>query len=93
MDDETRGERIARLREARGWTRQQLATYAKVANNTIWRLEEDKTGNPQANVIESIAEALAFLASLAALGLHPSERLQHEVIQHVSPSGGAPPDL
>lgn len=56
--EETRGQRIARLREEHGWTRQELATYAGLANNTIWRLEQDATRKPQKNIIEALAKAL-----------------------------------
>lgn len=57
-EEETRGQRIQRFREERGWTRQQLATYADVANSTIWRLETDVARGAHGSTIQAIADAL-----------------------------------
>ncbi len=57
------GKVIARLRKDKGWTQDQLAEKAKLAKNTVQKIETAQSGLT-ANNIELIS---------GALGVHPSE--------------------
>lgn len=54
---ETTGERLQRLRLARGWTREQLTLRAGIAHGTVSRLERDQI-TPTLWLFSEIAKAL-----------------------------------
>ena len=54
----TFGERLARLRDERGWTQQELAERAKVRYETINRIENGKHTEPRVYVVVALAKAL-----------------------------------
>jgi len=51
------GEEVKRLRQARGWTQEQLAVYAGSSQPTVNLLEAGKR-NPSASTLEKLARAL-----------------------------------
>lgn len=57
MNNETTGERVKRLRDARGWTQQQLADKAGVAQSTINGVEKGGRQKMPSSLIE-ISHAL-----------------------------------
>ena len=54
----TFGERVARAREKRGWTQQELAERAGVRYETINRIENGKHAEPRVYVAVALAKAL-----------------------------------
>lgn len=57
MDDETLGERVQRLRSARGWSQRQLGQRANTSGSYISQLEAGAP-RPGARLLEQIASAL-----------------------------------
>ena len=55
----TFGERLARLREERGWTQQDLAEHSGVPYITIYRVERGVHKEPRVSVAAKLARALA----------------------------------
>jgi len=56
----TFGERLARLREQRGWSQQELAKYAGVPYMTIWRAEANAHRYPRMDIAKRLARALGI---------------------------------
>jgi transcriptional regulator with XRE-family HTH domain len=54
----TFGERVAKAREQRGWTQQELADRANVRYETINRIEKGKHAEPRMYVAVALAKAL-----------------------------------
>jgi transcriptional regulator with XRE-family HTH domain len=54
----TFGERLAQLREKKGWSQQELAKYAGVPYMTIWRAETQAHRYPRMDIAKRIARAL-----------------------------------
>jgi len=54
----TTGRTIVALRQARGWTQGQLATYAQVDQSYLSRLERGEHPNVSAVVLDQLARAL-----------------------------------
>jgi len=55
----TFGERLARLREGRGWSQQDLAERSGVPYITIYRVERGVHKEPRVSVAAKLARALA----------------------------------
>jgi transcriptional regulator with XRE-family HTH domain len=62
------GEAIRRARQARGWTRDELAAHAGIAPRTLVRLEAEGTTGPSFFLVADLARALEL--SLADLDAH-----------------------
>lgn len=58
----TRGEKILALREARGWSKEQLGVAAGVSRQTVHDVERDHA-HPTMRTIEKIARALKVSVS------------------------------
>ena len=52
------GDTIRSLREARGWTRMELATRAGVGYWTVVKYEQGRSQKPEYNTLRRIADAL-----------------------------------
>jgi transcriptional regulator with XRE-family HTH domain len=52
------GERVAKAREKRGWTQQELAERAGVRYETINRIEKGRHAEPRVYVAVALAKAL-----------------------------------
>lgn len=57
---ESIGERVARLREARGWSQTELSRQSGVLQSDISRLEAGKTKRASALTVERLARALGM---------------------------------
>lgn len=70
MSQETVGERIKRLREAKGLSQDELAKLANMTGGYLGRLErgEDRYSNPTLSSISAIADALGVEPSLISYG-------------------------
>lgn len=55
---ETLGEKISRLRDARGWSQEKLAEESEVARRTIQNIEGSKVESPGIDVVLALAGAL-----------------------------------
>lgn len=80
------GERIRRAREARGWTRPDLARIADVAVNTIYRIE---AGPPRGKrEYRSLARAKieAALGLSAGADLSPVSPSRQDALREASPA-------
>ncbi|MGB8909700.1 MAG: helix-turn-helix domain-containing protein [Candidatus Cybelea sp.] len=75
----TLGKRIGALRNALGWSQNELARRAEVNHPTLYKIEADQRLNPSVSVVVRIARALGTSAE-ALYGLEPEEtRLLVEV--------------
>ena len=54
----TFGERLAELREKRGWSQQELARHASVPYMTVWRAEAQTHRYPRVDIAKRLARAL-----------------------------------
>jgi len=62
-------ERISRLRQARGWSRAELARRSGLDQSTVWRLEARSRNNPEATTLRALARALdTTMEDLLGLG-------------------------
>ena len=55
-DVETTGQRIRKLRKARGWSLERCAKVAGISKDGLWQIEQDKREGPY--TLEKIAVAL-----------------------------------
>jgi transcriptional regulator with XRE-family HTH domain len=60
------GERLAKLREARGWTQQELAERSGVPYITIYRCERGQHQEPRVSVAAKLARALGVSLDVLA---------------------------
>jgi transcriptional regulator with XRE-family HTH domain len=60
------GERLARLREARGWSQQELADRSGVPYITIYRCERGQHQEPRVSVAAKLARALGVSLDILA---------------------------
>jgi transcriptional regulator with XRE-family HTH domain len=60
------GERLARLREARGWSQQELADRSGVPYITIYRCERGLHKEPRVSVAAKLARALGVSLDVLA---------------------------
>jgi transcriptional regulator with XRE-family HTH domain len=80
----TFGERLKQLREARGWTQQELADRSGVPYITIYRCERGQHREPRVSVAAQLARALGVSLDVLAntygevLRSKDSERLPAE---------------
>jgi transcriptional regulator with XRE-family HTH domain len=68
----TFGQRVAKEREKRGWTQQELAARAKVRYETINRIENGKHAEPRVYVAVALAKALGTTVDYLA-GMYDDE--------------------
>lgn len=54
----TLGEKIYKLRRAKGWTLDELAAKVEGSKSSLWELENKPTARPSAERIAKLAEAL-----------------------------------
>ena len=75
----TFGERVAKARDKRGWTQQELAERAGVRYETINRIEKGKHVEPRVYVAVALAKALGttvdYLAGMYEDETDPSEMM------------------
>jgi len=57
------GERIRRLRTARGWSSGELSRESDVSRAYLWQLETGGKENPSFDVLEKLANALGVSVS------------------------------
>ena len=62
----TFGERLRRLREARGWSQQELSERSGVPYITIYRCERGQHQEPRVNVAARLARALGVSLDVLA---------------------------
>jgi transcriptional regulator with XRE-family HTH domain len=62
----TFGQRLKRLREARGWSQQELADHAEVPYITIYRCERGQHQEPRVSVAARLARALGVSLDVLA---------------------------
>jgi len=62
----TFGQRLKRLREARGWSQQELADRAEVPYITIYRCERGQHQEPRVSVAARLARALGVSLDVLA---------------------------
>jgi len=62
----TFGKRLKRLREARGWSQQELADRAEVPYITIYRCERGQHQEPRVSVAARLARALGVSLDVLA---------------------------
>jgi len=55
---ETMGQRIRRIRRQNEWSQEQLGRRVGMGQQSIWRLEHDKTDEPFFSTVDSLADAL-----------------------------------
>jgi transcriptional regulator with XRE-family HTH domain len=70
---ETFGERLARLRTLRGWSRKELARRSKVSDTQIGALETKSSANPQMRTVEALARGLAVPVGMLRYGPIPDD--------------------
>jgi len=83
----TFGQRLKRLREARGWSQQELADRAEVPYITIYRCERGQHQEPRVSVAARLARALGV--SLDVLANTYGEVMQDEDAARVVATGAA----
>jgi transcriptional regulator with XRE-family HTH domain len=69
----TLGERVAKEREKRGWSQQELAKRAGVRYETINRIENGKHAEPRIYVAVALAKALGTTVDYL-VGMYESEQ-------------------
>jgi transcriptional regulator with XRE-family HTH domain len=69
----TFGERLAKARDKRGWTQQELAERAGVRYETINRIENGKHTEPRVYVALALAKALGTTVDYLA-GMYEDEK-------------------
>ena len=57
MEDFRIAENLKKLRKEKGWSQQKLAEKAKLAYNTITKIEQGRTKYPSIQIVEKIADA------------------------------------
>ena len=57
------GEKIRKLRTARGWSSGELSKESGVSRAYLWQLETDGKGNPSFDVLQKLANALGVSVS------------------------------
>ena len=77
-DSRTVGEKIRELREAFGWSQEELARRAGVSTRTVLRVENGQTANPSAQTLAQIAAGFGqppdfFEGGVDRLGLRISQ--------------------
>jgi transcriptional regulator with XRE-family HTH domain len=65
---ESRGERVRKAREARGWTQEDLARESGVSVKTIRRIELAWRGKPQTFTIDALARTLGIASDVLLTG-------------------------
>ena len=81
----TFGQRLKRLREARGWSQQELADRAEVPYITIYRCERGQHQEPRVSVAARLARALGV--SLDVLANTYGEVMQDEDAERCAAAG------
>lgn len=66
---ESLGDRIRRLRKARGWTQEQLAEAAQISRPQVTKIEKDDVPNIRATTLDAIARALSVSVDRLAGGV------------------------
>ena len=66
------GCRVRNLREARGWTREKLAEYAKMSDKYLYEIEAGKKGLSAYKML-SLANVLGVTMDYLAIGEHGKE--------------------
>ncbi len=77
-ESETLGQRVKRIREARGIEPGQLAAYAKVSASWVSRLEADEVPNPSGTMLAKIARVLRVSVDTLLHGETPAPPLMPE---------------
>ena len=72
----TFGERLARLREQKGWSQQDLAKHAGVPYMTVWRAEARTHHYPRVEVVKRLALALGVSLDVLC-GLYEDDDSEH----------------
>jgi len=78
------GDRLKRLREARGWSQQELADQAHVPDITIYRCERGLHQEPRVSVAAKLARALGV--SLDVLADTYGEVMQEDQSSELEPT-------
>jgi transcriptional regulator with XRE-family HTH domain len=73
QNGETFGERLARLRTLRGWSRKELARRSKVSDTQIGVLETKSSTNPQARTVDALARGLVVPVGMLRHGPVPDD--------------------
>ena len=81
----TFGQRLKRLREARGWSQQELADRAEVPYITIYRCERGQHQEPRVSVAARLARALGV--SLDVLANTYGDVMQDEDAEPLAAAG------
>ena len=73
---------VRQLREARGWTQEQLAEYAHVSQSYISMIERDHRISPSAEIMARIAKALNTTVDIILLKA-AGKPVEDELIQNI----------